>query len=505
MKRFIGLLFLLILSGAIVIGWPQFFNGTNAIEADHNNTISLIQQKVLSYSEEENNYYKVYDKGRLIGILQDYDYLEDCIKNEYKNYEADFPDSELGIGEDVYIVPETSFTKFEDIDDKIVDYLINNNLLGVKTNMIEFSTNEGVYSIIYVKDMNDFYEARDRFLLNFIDENSLIKLRNNEKIDSPSDFGSVDVGIQIQETITNKEAIVSRDKIMMNINEIYEYLCYGDNEERVYYTTKEGDTLQGVGYYNNDMTTKQLVMLNPNILSSEKQIITPGMVLNVTYFTSPLTVVVTKEDLSQQLIYPDTPVYIQDDTMKAGETKISIQEESGLKNVLYEEVWINGVLQSGTLKSETVTKQAKQGEIIIGTRGTRYSGTSNLIWPLDNPRVSCAFGCYLNHTGTDFVNKYNHYGNVYAADSGVVYDKGYHHDMGNYVMIDHGNGLKTWYCHLNVPAYVSQGDEVERGQIIGQIGNTGNSEGPHLHFVVIEDGERVNACYYLPCALLEGG
>lgn len=501
MKKFFAIIFCLILSGAIVFGWPLFFDNAKSIESDYRNSKSIIEQKVLRYDDSEHEYKKIYLDGKLIGVINDYDYINERIDEEYINYQENFPDSELGLGEDLYVVPETSFAVFENIDDKIMDYLIENSLLGVKTTAIEFSTKEGTYDIIYVKNIEDFYKAREMFLLNFISEETLSKLTNGEKINGPEDFGSVEMGLLIQETTNNKETIVSPDNIMVDVSEIYNFLCYGRNPDRQYYTVKEGDTLQGVGYHFSDMSPKQIVMLNQDILSSEKQIITPGMQLNVTYYTSPLTIVVTKQDLSQQFIYPETPNYIQDDSLSAGEAKIIVQEEAGLKNVLYEETWINGVLQSGTLKSETVVKEPTRGVIAIGTKGKHIS-TANFIWPIDNPAISCHYGCYLGHTGTDFVNKYNHYGNVYAADSGYVYQEGYASDMGNYIMIDHQNGLKTWYMHMNVPAYFDVGDYVERGTIIGQIGNTGKSDGPHLHLQIIDNDERVNACYYLPCALL---
>lgn len=471
------------------------------MSADHTNSNSIIEQKIIKYDENEHRYNKIYLDGKLIGIINDYDYINERIDEEYVNYSADFPNSELGLGEDLYVVPETSFAIFENVDDKIMDYLIDNSLLGVKTTAVEFSTKEGVYDIIYVKNIDDFYEARRMFLLNFVSEETLTMLSNGETINGPEDFGSVEMGLSVLEKTNNKDVIVSPEEIMLTVNDIYNYLCYGRNPDRQYYTVKQGDTLQGVGYHYGDMTPKQIMMLNQDVLSSEKQIITPGMQLNVTYYTSPLTIVVTKQDLSQQFVYPENPTYVQDESLSAGEAKIIVQEEAGLKNVLYEETWINGVLQSGTLKSETVVKEATRGVIAIGTKGKHVSN-ANFIWPIDNPAISCHYGCYLGHTGTDFVNKYNHYGNVYAADSGYVYQEGYASDMGNYIMIDHQNGLKTWYMHMNVPAYFNVGDYVERGTIIGQIGNTGRSDGPHLHLQIIDNDERVNACYYLPCALL---
>ena len=84
-----------------------------------------------------------------------------------------------------------------------------------------------------------------------------------------------------------------------------------------------------------------------------------------------------------------------------------------------------------------------------------------------------------------------------------VDELGYRYDMGNFVIINHNNGIRTYYMHLFSEAFVNIGDNVSRGDIIGQIGNTGRSEGAHLHLTFEVNGDRVNSCRYLPCSLIE--
>lgn len=73
---------------------------------------------------------------------------------------------------------------------------------------------------------------------------------------------------------------------------------------------------------------------------------------------------------------------------------------------------------------------------------------------------------------------------VYAAEEGVVIAAGWGGGYGNYVCIQHANGLRTYYAHGNGTFYVSVGKKVARGELIMLSGNTGNSTGPHLHFEV---------------------
>lgn len=104
-------------------------------------------------------------------------------------------------------------------------------------------------------------------------------------------------------------------------------------------------------------------------------------------------------------------------------------------------------------------------------------------------RVHPFLGYVKMHTGTDFAGGGS---NIYAADSGTVVEATYKHAYGNVVIIDHGefNGqrLSTLYAHQS-GLRVSVGQRVGQGQVIGQIGSTGYSTGPHLHFEVRLDGQ----------------
>ena len=85
---------------------------------------------------------------------------------------------------------------------------------------------------------------------------------------------------------------------------------------------------------------------------------------------------------------------------------------------------------------------------------------------------------------------------IYATGDGVVSTRtnsrgGY----GNHVVIDHGYGYETMYAHMS-KFNVSRGQRVKRGDIIGYVGSTGRSTGPHLHYEVMKDGEKINPANY---------
>lgn len=85
---------------------------------------------------------------------------------------------------------------------------------------------------------------------------------------------------------------------------------------------------------------------------------------------------------------------------------------------------------------------------------------------------------------------------VVAALAGVVTKTGYNVSAGNYIHIDHGNGLVTWYLHA-YKIYVKEGQYVERGEEIMEAGTTGYSSGPHLHFGVWVNGVSVDPLLYI--------
>ncbi len=503
-KQLIVIIACLILSLLIGFFLPFITNRDTNIVSAHSNEKSILDQDIVGYSKEKQIYYKLYNEGKLVGVVYDKAKIDELIAEEYKKYESKFPGSKLGLGEDLYLSREESFTLFENIDEQIVKYLADNDLLAIRATAVEFSTEEGVYDIIYVSDIDLFYEARDTFLANFISDESLAILRNDESVDSPVNFGSVDMNLTIQEQMSYRESFAYPDDIFTTFEEIYDYLCYGRNTERNIYTTRAGDTLQGVAYWFGSMSTKQLMMINRDVIFDENQIISEGMKLNVTYYSSPITVVVTKQKLTQEVIMPGTPEYREDETLASGARRTISEEVNGLKNVLYEEVWINGVLQSGEALSEKVVQEPVNAVIAVGTMKMPDYGTGNFMWPVDSPKITCMWGCYAGHQGTDIVSTYERYGNIYAADTGIVSVVSYDSISGNYIMIDHQNGFISYYGHCNA-TYVEPGQTVQRGEVIGQIGMTGYATGPHVHFNFFVDGSRVNVCNYMDCASLPGG
>jgi len=125
-------------------------------------------------------------------------------------------------------------------------------------------------------------------------------------------------------------------------------------------------------------------------------------------------------------------------------------------------------------------------------------GHGSFIWPSDfTSNVTSHFGPRWGtmHWGTDIAAAGIYGTNIIAAASGVVSFSGWMGGYGNTVMINHGNGYVTLYAH-NSANLVSQGQEVVQGQVIALVGSTGFSTGPHIHFEIIRNGQRVDPMIY---------
>ena len=119
-------------------------------------------------------------------------------------------------------------------------------------------------------------------------------------------------------------------------------------------------------------------------------------------------------------------------------------------------------------------------------------GTSNFIWPTNG--IITQYPVWY-HMALDIAN--NALPPVLASDTGTVTSAGcIQYGYGCHIVVDHANGFQTLYAHLSSIA-VSAGQVVNQGQQIGNVGSTGRSTGPHLHFEVRSGGQLLNPQNYL--------
>lgn len=112
---------------------------------------------------------------------------------------------------------------------------------------------------------------------------------------------------------------------------------------------------------------------------------------------------------------------------------------------------------------------------------------AGFLWPTTSRHISQGFK--WGHTGIDLDNRARPA--IYAAEAGTVEFTGWLGGYGNLIIVNHGHGLTTHYAHLD-KFYTNKGASVSKGDAIAQMGSTGRSSGPHLHFEVRQNGRPTN-------------
>lgn len=469
----------------------SFTKGVGIIEK------GLFEQDLLGTTLQAKKITKLYQSGKFIGVVSDYNKIEKVMDEAYQErYKADFPKAKLGLGEDIYETTEYSYQNFADIDDQICDYLKTNDLFSVEVPRIEFSNG----AVVFVKDVDMFNEARDQYLTNYISKNALDLIRAKKVPAELQTYGSRETAITIKEKMTVSKGLAPASKILKDKNEVIYYLSYGDDREVLNYTVEEEDTIEGVASKNGLPTAEQVVIINNEVLKSVDQVLAVGQVLNVKPIASPITVVVQREVLKKEIVYPEETIYQEDPTLREGLTRTIQEAVNGYANTKVLETYINGVVSTGVVTARNVILQPQQEIIERGTKVIPGIGSGSFRWPVNNPRITCNWGCYYGHQGVDIQNAYNKWDEVIASDRGTVIENSWHYISGYYVVIDHNNGYTSHYGHMKQPGFYGVGVNVEKGEVIGKIGMTGYATGPHVHFFITKNGSRVNPCNgYLPC------
>lgn len=142
-----------------------------------------------------------------------------------------------------------------------------------------------------------------------------------------------------------------------------------------------------------------------------------------------------------------------------------------------------------------------QNEIELYISAAEDSGEFE--WPFSLDLVSSEYGNRPGigngfHTGIDFSGGAAALGeDIKLAGPGKFVGSRTHPDWGNNAIIDHGNGLRTVYCHMIDPVAYPVGTTFAKGDVIGRVGNTGLSTGPHLHFETLVNGDDVNPRWFM--------
>ena len=276
-------------------------------------------------------------------------------------------------------------------------------------------------------------------------------------------------------------------------SDILERIRVGVMTEKVH-VVERGQTFNAIALMHG-VTPDELHELNPTVTRARLSI---GQELILQHAIPLLTIESVEvstfiEPIPYENDYEDNP------NMFVGERSVRIAGIPGERLVTARITRQNGLEMEREDLSHELISEPSRAVVVRGTRPVPpRQGTGQLRHPLAGQsfRMSSPFGMRWGrmHNGVDWAAARGT--PVRAADGGTVTFSGYRGAMGNLIIIDHGGGIQTFYAHLN-RRHVSAGTQVHQGQHIGDVGSTGRSTGPHLHFEVHVNGVPRNPMNFL--------
>lgn len=200
------------------------------------------------------------------------------------------------------------------------------------------------------------------------------------------------------------------------------------------------------------------------------------------------------EETRKETIEPITKI-VQKEDMYMGDI---LKEEGsvGYKEVVASVNYTNGVKTGEEIVTERTLIDSKDTVLYKGIKCPIEDKVAFLQYPTEGGTITSYFGQRWGrmHNGIDIGN--NEGEPVYSSLEGVVKECHYENGYGNKIVVEHDNNITTVYAHLS-ELKTNIGAEVKKGDLIGKVGNTGNSTGPHLHFEVRVNGVPINPQGYI--------
>lgn len=284
-------------------------------------------------------------------------------------------------------------------------------------------------------------------------------------------------------------------KQLGNIDNLSRKLNYPIQAQDVY-VVQEGDSTWKIANTLN-IPLEEIERMNPDVQLDK---LWPNDELVISAVRYHLDVKVSLESTVEEVIRYTTNT-TKDASLSQNTKKTIKPGVDGLKQVTYLFDYVNGVEKENTILNEIVLLEPVTAEVVVGSKpltlrssGTNFGVTTGTLSSDYGWRTHPITGRRSFHDGIDIANQVGTSINAYA--DGIVTKTAWTDSYGNYIVIDHGGGLETYYIHLS-GFDVSVGDSVTTGQLIGRMGKTGSATGSHLQFEIRLNGQPQNPWDYL--------
>ena len=440
-------------------------------------------------------YYQVYLNDEILGVIKSKKQLEKYIDSEGSVIKRKYKVNSVYAPTGLQVKKITSFdTKIDDVKD-IYSKILEKSPFTVKGYQISIKK-EDETKIIYVTQKEIFEEATTQLIKTFVGGEIYEKYMNDSQLKIVETGELVEnIYIEESENWTIKELQIETNKnIYIDSDELSKFLLFGTNEEQKKYKVEIGDTIEKV-IFTNEISKEEFFISNPEF-TSENNLLFPGQEVTIGITDPQLSVVVEKyviEDIENKYRVEEK---IDEKRIK-GDNEVIQTGQNGMDRVSQRVKVVNETIVYVDPVSKQELKPTINQIVIKGDKFIPNIGsTSSWGWPTDSGyTITSDYAWRINpvtfkrehHSGIDIAGL-GYGAPVYAANNGTIITVTYGHDYGNFVIIDHNNGYYTLYAHMSTfspNAVVNQ--TIARGQIIGYIGSTGWSTGPHLHYEAWKD------------------
>ncbi|MCR2805370.1 M23 family metallopeptidase [Paenibacillus soyae] len=448
-------------------------------------------------------FYHVYMNGELVGTVGTPDEIDGLIAAETAEMQKSNPDINmiLDTGEITYeidkgfkAVPETESTLAK-LESKFtshavgVEVKIDGKLIGiVKDQATADSILQRVQSKFAPELAAAAKTAKSVTTLSYTEDGKVEASSGEEAAaEELTEPGRVVTEVDFVEEVQVTSVDVAPTEIAEG-EEIYKKIIDGSTKPTKY-IVQAGDCI-GCIAQKFDISPQVIYENNPWI---EDDKITIGDELDLTVLMPELTVRTVETLVEMESIAPPVEVR-KNDKVRVGEQKIIQEGVEGTQRLTYRIEKQNGYVVTEELVGQEVVVEPITEIVEKGTMVVLGEGTGKFMIPVKSYRITSKYGQRWGrlHSGIDFIGNKN----ILASDSGKVEFVGYRTGTGKTIIINHQNGYKTLYGHLDSYS-VEEGEKVEKGDKIGIMGNTGNSTGTHLHFEIHKNGTPQNPLKYL--------
>ncbi len=456
--------------------------------------------------------YMVYLDGKKLGLIENKDELYTLIDDEQESIKSEYKVEKVYPPKGLEAIEYTTYNNNIKTAEQIYNTVAEKSPFTIKgyTITIKKEGEEPIYINILKKD--DLEPALTEAISTFVKTENLEAYLHDNQVEI-KDTGKTIKNLYFDEKITIKEAYLSvEEPIITNKSDLTKYLLFGTLEPYKDYVVKEGDTLADIAF-KNELSNEELLIANPK-LSSIDSLISPGQKLNIGLVNPLFTIVEEAEIIADVPISYET-ITETNSSIFASDSYIKQQGVNGVNRVTQQAIIKNGETTNMAVSGNKEITKAINHIIVKGTKPSNSfsnlppaASSTDWGWPTISPYViTSKFGYRWGrlHRGID-ISGTGRGSPIYSSTEGTVVkvnnncpNEGYYGSpcggqFGNYIEVEMANGLVIFYAHMQRTIKVSVGQQVSKGTLIGYMGNSGSSTGPHLHFEIRSDGSAVNPC-----------